>query len=65
MTALTDFLSNPVVWKVLLGYWIFNSMTTALPLPNGGKLYQFFYAFCHALAGNLDKAATIFKVPGN
>lgn len=65
ITTLTQFLANPVVWKVVVGYWIFNAATTALPLPNGNKFYQFVYAFFHTLAGNLDKAAKSFNLPGN
>lgn len=65
MDTITNIIVNPVAWKVLLGYWVFNSATTALPLPdgNGAKFYQFLYVFFHSLAGNLDKAASAIHLP--
>jgi hypothetical protein len=62
--SLVEFISNPILWKVIVAYWIFNAAVTSLPQPNGNKLYQFVYRFCHALAGNIDRAAQKFSVPG-
>jgi hypothetical protein len=64
MDSIVSFLSNPLLWKVIVGYWLFSSLVTALPKPNGNKLYQFIYAFLHGVAGNIDRAAQAFKVPG-
>ena len=64
MTGIEQFLAQPLVWKILAGYWVFNAAVTALPQPNGSKPYQFLYRFAHTLAGNLDKAASALKVPG-
>ena len=61
--SLIELISNPLVWKLLLGYWIFNAFAAALPQPNGSKFYQFFYRFIHTLSGNLDRAAQKFNVP--
>jgi len=58
------FLSNAVLWKAIVAYWLFNAAVTALPQPNGGKAYQFIYRFMHTLAGNLDRAAQKLNVPG-
>ena len=64
MDAIMTLLSNPLVWKILGSYFLFNALVTALPKPNGNKFYQFLYAFLHGFAGNLDRAAQAFKVPG-
>lgn len=64
LQSLTQFLANPLLWKIVAAYWVFNSLVTALPEPGQGKLYQFVYRFLHTLAGNLDRAAKKFDVPG-
>lgn len=64
MNSLAEFLANPLLWKIIAAYWIFNAVASSLPLPNGNKLYQFVYKFIHSLAGNLDRAAQKFNVPG-
>jgi len=64
MDSLMTFLSNSVLWKAVVAYWLFNAAVTALPQPNGGKVYQFVYRFLHTLAGNLDRAAQKLNVPG-
>lgn len=64
MNSIEQLLVNPLLWKVILAYWLFSSMVAALPKPNGGKFYQFVFAFLHTLAGNVDRAASTFKVPG-
>lgn len=65
MDSLSHLVHDALAWKVIVGYWIFSSMTTALPLPdgNGPKSYQFLYAFLHSLAGNVDRAASAFHLP--
>jgi hypothetical protein len=65
MSGLADFFSNPLLWKIVVGYWIFNAAASSLPEPNGNKLYQFAYRFIHTLAGNVDKAAAKFQLPGS
>lgn len=64
MNALISFLSNPILWKAVLAYWLFNAAVAALPQPNGGKFYQFVYRFLHILAGNIDRAAQKLNIPG-
>ena len=64
MTSITGFLSNPLLWKIIAAYWLFNALASSLPAPNGNKFYQFFYRFVHTLAGNVDRAAKSFNVPG-
>lgn len=59
-----SFLSNPLLWKVVLAYWLFNSLVDALPLPNGSEFYRFVYRFLHGVAGNLNRAAQKLNVPG-
>lgn len=58
MTALVSLLSDPRVWIALGAYYVYSAMVDALPAPNGSKGYLFLYKFCHALAGNLKRAAT-------
>lgn len=65
MNSLTEFLANALIWKVLAAYWIFNATADSLPQPNGNKWYEFFYKLIHKLAGNLDRAAQKFNVPGS
>ncbi len=64
MQSLVDFLANPLLWKIVLAYWLFNALVSSMPNPNGGKLYQFVYRFMHTLAGNVDRAAQKFALPG-
>ena len=65
MNSIAEFLANPLVWKMLIGYWLFASAVGALPdlTPNSSALYSFFYRFLHGFAGNLKSAATRFNVP--
>lgn len=67
MNDVLGFISNPVVWKAILAYWLFSSAVGALPTPEQGdsKLYQFAFRFAHGLAGNLNRAAVALKVPGS
>lgn len=60
------FLNNPVLWKAMLGYWLFSAFVGALPMPdsNSGKLYKFCFAFMHTLSGNLNRAAVALRAPG-
>lgn len=66
MNSITDLLANPLVWKVLGAYWVFSAAVGALPTPlqSDSRLYQFFFRFCHALSGNVNRAAVALKVPG-
>jgi hypothetical protein len=66
MNAITELLANPVVWKVLGGYWVFSAAVGAMPTPNekSADWYVFLFRFGHALSGNLNRAAVALKVPG-
>lgn len=64
MSGLEQFLSNPLVWKIVGGYYLFNAAVSPLPPPNGNKFYRWLYGFLHTLAGNMDKVAGALKVPG-
>lgn len=71
---LIGFLSNPLVLKVMLGYWIFSAFVGAMPSPDlfaesvkSGAVqmfYRFLFAFLHGISGNLSRAAIALKVPG-
>lgn len=66
MNSLMELISNPVVWKVIITYYIFSAIVGALPTPEtgGNKFYQFVFRFAHILAGNISRAAVKFQVPG-
>lgn len=51
LAALSDYLT---VDRMALLYFVFNCAVQALPDPNGGKVYRFFYQFFHLLAGNTN-----------
>lgn len=69
---LINLLTNPLVLKVLIGYWVFSAFVGALPapeqIPQKSFWFVFFYkitfGFLHGLSGNLNRAALAFKVPG-
>jgi hypothetical protein len=62
---LVEFLANPLVWKLLIGYWLFNSAVQAMPemTKDSHPVYKFFYRFLHGFAGNLKSAGAKFNVP--
>lgn len=66
MNDLASLLSNKVFWMVIGGYWIYSAFAGALPTPapTGSQFYKFFFSFCHILAGNMNRAAVAFRVPG-
>jgi hypothetical protein len=66
MNSLMEIISNPVVWKVLISYWIFSAAVGALPTPeqDSTKVYIFVFRFAHILGGNVSRAAVTLKVPG-
>ncbi len=66
VSGLMDLIGNPLVWKILLSYWIFSAAVGALPTPTADShpAYQFLFRFAHGLSGNLNRAALSFKVPG-
>lgn len=66
MTELTSLLSNPLVWKVLLSFWVFSAAVGAMPTPKKGSspFYVWAFRFLHGLSGNLNRAAVALKVPG-
>jgi hypothetical protein len=63
--SLMDLLSNPLVWKVLIAYWVFSAAVGALPTPevSGNKFYVFLFRFAHGISGNLTRAAVALHVP--
>lgn len=67
MEEILKLIENPLVWKLLGGYWIFSSFVGALPQPTekSHAVYKFAFGFFHGLAGNLKNAANAFKVPGS
>ena len=70
MQGIIDLFSNPLVWKLLISYWVFSAIVGAMPTPepDGSKLskfYTFVFRFAHALGGNLNRAAMALKVPGS
>lgn len=66
MNSISEFLSNPLVWKLIISYWVFSAAVGSMPTPTEGshELYIFLFRFLHALAGNLNRAAVALKVPG-
>lgn len=64
--SLMDLIKDPVVWEVLVTYWVFSAAVGALPTPNtgGSKLYEFLFRFAHGLSGNLNRAAVALHAPG-
>lgn len=66
MQGISELISNPLVWKLLGGYWLFSAAVGAMKTPkeNSSEWYQFLFRFSHALSGNLNRAAVTFKVPG-
>jgi hypothetical protein len=66
MNSLMELISNPLVWKIVISYYVFSAAVGALPTPDSGgnKFYQFAFRFAHILAGNLSRAAVKFQVPG-
>lgn len=76
MESLVQLLSNPLVLKVLIGYWIFSAFVSKMPSPNDVVkvkpdiapmtllVYQTVFGFLHGIAGSVSRAAIAFKVPG-
>lgn len=66
MNAITELLTNPLVWKALAGYWVFSALVGSLDTPTttDGRFYRVLFRFLHGLAGNVNRAAVALKVPG-
>lgn len=74
LSALVELLTNPLVLKVLIAYWVYSALVGAMISPaefseyvkgRGWQLlYRFVFAFLHGLSGNLNRAAIALKVPG-
>jgi hypothetical protein len=72
--ALVELLTNPLVLKALLGYWVYSAFVGAwispeefskvIKGPGWQLLYRIVFAFLHGLSGNLNRAAIALKVPG-
>lgn len=65
-SSVAEFLANPLVWKIVVAYWIFSAGVGALETPDtkSSKLYRYTFRFLHALSGNLNRAAVALRVPG-
>ena len=65
MKELTDLITNPVVWKVIIAYWVASAVIGAMPTPttSSAQWYVFLFRFGHILGGNLNRAAVKFGVP--
>lgn len=63
--SILDLLSNPLVWKVLITYWVFSAAVGAMPTPstNANAFYIFLFRFAHGVSGNLNRAAVALHVP--
>lgn len=66
MGDLVSFFSNPLFWKVIVGYWVFSAAVDSMPsaTEKSSPFYAFAFRFLHTLAGNAKRAAQTFKVPG-
>jgi hypothetical protein len=74
MQSLIDLFSNPLVWKLLGGYWVFSAFVGAIPSPDKAAvyiksglalfIYGIIFGFLHGVSGNIARAAVAFKVPG-
>jgi hypothetical protein len=64
--SLVALVSNPLFWKVLVGYWIFSALIGPLPRPTeqSSQLYRYLFGVLHSIAGNINRAALAFKLPG-
>lgn len=53
--------------KIFAIYWFFSAIVGAMPTPtqDANPFYQFLFRFLHILAGNINRAAVAFKVPGS
>lgn len=63
---MVEFLSQPIVLKIIVSYWVFSAAVGAMPTPlvTSSPWYIFLFRFLHTLAGNLNRAAISLKVPG-
>ena len=66
MGDLINLLHNPALYWAVAIYFVFMAATDALPEPceTSSTGYKFVFRFCHALSGNLKRAAVQFHVPG-
>jgi hypothetical protein len=66
MQSLIELFSNPLVWKVVISYWLFSAVVGAMPTPDpgGSKWYVFLFRLAHGIGGNLNRAAMKLNVPG-
>lgn len=66
MNEILQLLQNPLVWKILIGYWVFSAFVGALETPTttDPRWYRMLFRFLHTLAGNVNRAALTFRVPG-
>jgi hypothetical protein len=76
MEGILELVGNPLVWKILITYWVFSAIVGAFPSPAEVKevkpdigpisllAYKTVFSALHGLSGNLSRAAVAFKVPG-
>lgn len=48
-------------------YWIFSALVGSLDTPStdSKSWYKFLFRFLHSIAGNINRAAITFRVPGS
>ena len=73
--TLTDLLSQPIFWKLFIGYFAFSAIIGGLPSPEkvqqygvkpgiGMLVYATIFGILHLFAGSVTRAALAFKIPG-
>jgi hypothetical protein len=64
--SLIELLNNPLLYVVLGAYWLFSAAVGAMDTPamTDPEWKRYAFRFLHRLAGNLNRAAVAFKVPG-
>ena len=66
MGEVVSFFANPLLWKIVIGYWMFSAAVDALPpvTEKSSAPYQFAAKFLHGFAGNLSRVAKRVNLPG-
>lgn len=50
---------------VLVSYWFFSNMVSALPSPTSyTSFYRFFFNLMHGLAGSIGRISPALRIPG-
>lgn len=62
---LIQFLQTHYTSELLIGYWLFSNVVSALPSPQSyTSFYRFFFNLMHGLAGSVGRISPIFRIPG-